>query len=123
MSISLRLVRWAQYSTDQSLPELKAKVICGIANNQLAEPRHGKELSDRGITYVPDYVANAGGMMGAGSRIFSQPSDEETRKRILGLYDTVTKILDRAHNGGVPTSEIADQMARERIAGGPHKTK
>ena len=59
---------------DESLPDIKAKVVCGLANNQLAEPRHGEELQRNGIAYVPDYVVNAGGMMGASTVIFGTPS-------------------------------------------------
>ena len=41
---------------DKKIPEIKAKIICGLANNQLAESHHGKRLADLGVTYVPDYV-------------------------------------------------------------------
>ena len=50
---------------DETIPRIQAKAICGLANNQLAEDRHGAALRDAGIAYVPDYVVNAGGMMGA----------------------------------------------------------
>ncbi|WCR13053.1 hypothetical protein [Paracoccus seriniphilus] len=46
---------------DQTIPEIKARAICGLANNQLAEARHGEMLRQAGIAYVPDYVVNAGG--------------------------------------------------------------
>lgn len=101
---------------DDTLPEIRAELICGLANNQLAEPRHGEALKTAGITYVPDYVANSGGMIGAGARIFSKPSMEESRQRILGIYDTTREILARADADVVPSSEVADRMARERIA-------
>ena len=48
---------------DTTIPRLKAKVVCGGANNQLAEERHAKALGDRGILYAPDYVVNAGGLI------------------------------------------------------------
>lgn len=103
---------------DKTLPDLKAKVVCGLANNQLAEPRHGQALAEAGITYVPDYIANAGGMIAAGAKIFSDPTEEESRQRILGLFDTILDILARADRGARPTSEIADAMARKLIAKG-----
>lgn len=100
---------------DQSIPEIKAKAICGLANNQLATEKHGKMLMDKGIIYVPDYVVNAGGMMGAGAKIFSQPTMEDSQKRVLGLYDTILDLLEKAKNENISTSEMADKMALEII--------
>ena len=100
---------------DKSIPEIKAKAICGLANNQLATEYHGKMLMERGITYVPDYVVNAGGMMGAGTRIFSQPSMDDSRKRVIGLYDTILNLLEKAKNEKISTAEMADKMALEII--------
>lgn len=101
---------------DKTLPDIKAQAICGLANNQLAEPRHGKALQDRGIAYVPDYVVNAGGMMGASTVIFSTPTREASTKRILGLYDTILSILERGNDTGLSPSQVADDMALERMA-------
>lgn len=99
----------------QSIPEIRAKAICGLANNQLANENHGKMLMEKGITYVPDYVVNAGGMMGAGTKIFSKPTMEDSRERVLGLYDTILDLLEKATNENMPTSEMADKMALEII--------
>jgi len=101
---------------DETLPEIHASIVCGLANNQLAEARHGTEMQQRGITYVPDYVANGGGITAAGSLIYSNPSDDEIRRRVLGLFATVSTVLQRADETGRPPSEIADRMARSRIA-------
>ena len=100
---------------DETIPEIKAKIICGLANNQLAESHHGKALADRGITYVPDYVVNAGGMMGASTAIFSELSAEKSLQQIEGLYQTITAIIDRAKTEGKPSADIADAIAYERI--------
>ena len=96
---------------DKSISEIKAKAICGLANNQLAMEHHGMMLMEMGITYVPDYVVNAGGMMGAGTRIFSQPSMEDSKKRVLELYGTILNLLENAKNENISTSEMADRMA------------
>lgn len=101
---------------DQTMPEIKAKAICGLANNQLAEPRHGRALMDRGITYVPDYVVNAGGVMGAAALIYSSPTIEQSQAKIRGLYDTILAVLAEAKAAGAPPSEVADRMAQEKIA-------
>jgi len=100
---------------DNTLPEIRAAAICGVANNQLAEPRHGKALMGRGIAYVPDYVVNAGGMMGASTVIFSTPSREAANESILGLYDTILSILEQAANSKLPSSQVADELALSRI--------
>jgi len=101
---------------EKTLPEIQARMICGLANNQLAERDHGAQLQAAGITYVPDYVANGGGISAAGSVIYSNPSDEEIRFRIEAIADTVTEILRLAEEQGRPTSEIADDIARARVA-------
>lgn len=100
---------------DETIPEIKARVICGLANNQLAENRHGQMLTDAGIAYVPDYVVNAGGMMGASTVIFTRPSRALSIKKIEGLHDIVTAILIRARDENRPSSDIADAMAMQRI--------
>ena len=46
---------------DATVPEIRARAVCGLANNQLAEPHDGLALHERGITYVPDYVVTRAG--------------------------------------------------------------
>ena len=101
---------------DATIPAIKAGIICGLANNQLANPHHGKMLADADITYVPDYVVNAGGMMGASTVIFSELSRENSIRRIEGLFDTITSILERAKRENKPSADVADEIARERIS-------
>ena len=103
---------------DQSIPELKARAVCGLANNQLKRPEHGQQLTDRNIAYVPDFVVNAGGMMGASTVIFSTPDRDQSIERIGGIYDTVLEILNRAKATGKPSAEIAEKMAREIVSAG-----
>lgn len=101
---------------DATLPDLKAKAICGLANNQLAKPHHGQALRDKGVAYVPDYVVNAGGVMGASTVIFTTPSRDASIRRISGLYDTILSILAKADQSGKPSSQVADEMALDLIA-------
>ncbi len=100
---------------DRTIPELEAKAVAGLANNQLAEPRHAQMLKERGITYVPDYVVNAGGVIGSSTVIFTTPNREESIERIEGLYDTILKILEQAEAEDRLPSEIADELALARI--------
>lgn len=103
---------------DQSIPELKAGLVCGGANNQLLEPRHGQALAARGILYVPDYVANAGGVTFGGSIEILKLSREATAQRVDEIYDTTLMVLDRAAAEGIPPSDAADRLAEERIRSG-----
>ena len=100
---------------DETIPQIKAKIISGLANNQLKEMRHADMLTERGITYIPDYVVNAGGMMGASTAIFSELSREKSMRQIEKLSDTIAAIIDRAKTEGNTTAVIADTIAEERI--------
>ena len=101
---------------DDTIPQLKASIVAGGANNQLAEARHGKMLCDRGILYAPDYVINAGGMLNASGDIFGQYDANQVMKRLSGLYDAALRIFETAQQEGRPTSEVADDLARQIIA-------
>ncbi|MBV9540543.1 MAG: Glu/Leu/Phe/Val dehydrogenase [Alphaproteobacteria bacterium] len=107
---------------DQSIPRLHARVVAGGANNQLARDHHGAMLRDREVLYAPDYVINGGGIIRVAAQIENW-SDAEVERRVLGIADTLTSIFVRAARDGAPTNEIADQMARERIARGKANAK
>lgn len=100
---------------DQTIPELRCRGIAGLANNQLERPEHGQALLARGIAYAPDFVVNAGGVMRATLPIFAKHDPELARRNIAGIYDTVRDILRRSEVEGIPTEEIAEALARERL--------
>ena len=100
---------------DTTIPELKARAVCGLANNQLERPDHGKQLFDRNIVYVPDFVVNAGGMMGASTVIFSKPDRDKALVNIEKIFTTVIKILKRSQDEDKPSAVIAEEMAIDRI--------
>lgn len=101
--------------TPQLVPQLRAKLVCGGANNQLAGQQVAGMLLGRGITYVPDYVANAGGIINVSAEYLGESADEvEARVRRIGTR--VEKILSEAASGGISPAVVADRMARERIA-------
>jgi len=87
---------------DETIGQLKAKVVAGAANNQLAEERHGDELHQRGILYAPDYVINAGGVIQVAEE-FPTFSRERAMKRAAAIYDTLTRIFAIARRDGLPT--------------------
>ncbi len=94
---------------------IAARIICGGANNQLASATVGELLMRRGITYVPDYVANAGGIICATSR-YLEEDESRIRRRIGKIATRVDSILRRAAKAHCPTVSIADEMAEQKIA-------
>ena len=99
---------------DSTLPQLKAKVVAGAANNQLAEARHGVELMKRGILYAPDYVINAGGIIDVyHERIGFDRS--ALLKHIEGIRENLMEVFERAREEERPTAEVVDAIAEERF--------
>ncbi|WP_448663756.1 Glu/Leu/Phe/Val family dehydrogenase [Sphingomonas sp. CJ20] len=98
--------------------KLKARLVCGAANNQLAEPADGDRLADRGILYAPDYVVNAGGIINVAAEYLGWSSDEAAR-RVDKTAAHLARVLDHAAQAGLAPHAAADQLARLRIATGP----
>ncbi len=101
---------------DSTIDRIKAKIVAGCANNQLAEPRHDQALVERGILYAPDYVINAGGIINVS---FEEDYcvDKATRK-VEEIYDTLLDVFSKADTLNKPTGEVADDIARQIIANG-----
>ncbi|HKR02838.1 MAG TPA: Glu/Leu/Phe/Val dehydrogenase [Pyrinomonadaceae bacterium] len=99
---------------DQTLPQLKAEMVAGAANNQLLEDRHGWALAERGILYAPDYVANAGGVINVCIGALGWESARVAAK-VDDIYDTLLKVFQVAKDEGIPTSKAADQLAEQRL--------
>lgn len=100
---------------DQSIPKFRTKVICGGANNQLAEPRHGDHLRELGILYAPDYVTNAGGLMNVFVELEGYSPDRALDKTTQ-VYNNLMRVFEIAKRDGISTHIAADRMAEERIA-------
>ena len=100
---------------DAFIDGLQAPAICGGANNQLAEPRHGDELARRGVVYAPDYVANGGGVINIYGELSGWP-ESRARQKASEIYDTTTRVFGIARRDSVPTYVAADRLAEERLA-------
>lgn len=98
-----------------TIPRLKCKIVAGAANNQLAEPRHGDDLMQRGILYAPDYAINAGGLINVAAEIDGY-DEQKVRAHVTKIYDTIYEIAERAKKAMQPTYRIADTMAQEVLA-------
>jgi leucine dehydrogenase len=103
-----------------TLPRIKAKVIAGAANNQLATPGAGIELVRRGMLYAPDYAINAGGLINIYHEAAVAGGYSRTRAfdHVAKIGQTITEILDRAEADKLPTFAVADQIAEERVKRG-----
>lgn len=99
---------------DETIPQLKAKVIAGAANNQLKETRHGDAIHEMGIVYAPDYVINAGGVINVADELYGYNS-ERAMKKVEQVYNNVERVIEIAKRDNVPTYVAADRMAEERI--------
>ena len=105
---------------EQSIPQLKARLICGGANNQLATDQDGFALQRRGIAYAPDYLVNAGGIINVAAEYLHETTDE-VRTRVARIPERVRKVLLLASQNGQPTHRVADAMAERIIAGAKAK--
>jgi leucine dehydrogenase len=99
---------------DETIPLLKAEIVCGGANNQLLQPRHGDALEDRGILYAPDYVANSGGVL-SGTVIPLGCMREKARANVLEIYDTLLSVFEIAKAERIPTYKAADILAEHSL--------
>jgi valine dehydrogenase (NAD+) len=101
---------------DETVPELACEVVVGAANNQLARPELAEALRARGIAYVPDYVANAGGIINIAYERDRSYDPDAARAHVARIYDTVVALFDEASRTGATLEAIADQTAERRIA-------
>jgi leucine dehydrogenase len=105
----------------QTLPRLKAKVIAGGANNQLADVATGQAVLERGLLYAPDFVINGGGIINVAGEIRALDRGEAfdpvwVEGKVAAMIMTLEEVLDRAAAERRPADQIAVQMAKERIA-------
>jgi leucine dehydrogenase len=101
----------------QTLEALRAPIIAGAANNQLADASLAETLRRRGCLYAPDYAINAGGIIDVCYER-TGGSAAQLKAHIEGIGPTLTEIFQRAEREGATTTAIADRMARERLQGG-----
>jgi len=102
---------------DESIPKIKAVIVCGGANNQLAAPRHGQLLKEIGILFAPDYVVNSGGAL-SGITQAGLIAPEQFETKLSQIYDTTLRIFEIATAQNVSTDEAAQSLAEELLAKG-----
>ncbi|MCH9660900.1 MAG: leucine dehydrogenase [Bacteroidetes bacterium] len=100
---------------DHTIGQLKAKVIAGAANNQLAdEQKHGRLLREQGIVYAPDFLINAGGIINVYAELENYGKQEIMRKT-ENIFNTTLEILTNAETNDVTTHKAALDIAQSRI--------
>lgn len=99
----------------RSIPALRARMICGAANNQLATSADGERLVARGITYLPDYLVNAGGIIRVGLAHLGRGDEATVDAAIQEIGARVGSLLAMAARTGTPPARLADAWARRRL--------
>jgi leucine dehydrogenase len=97
----------------RTIPMIRAPIVCGGANNQLANVEaDGDLLARHGVLFVPDYIANAGGVI-SGSAEFLCRSAEQTHRAVADIFDTCTKVFRIADETGTTPLRAAETLARQ----------
>lgn len=100
---------------DQTVYQIKAPVIAGAANNQLAdEIKHGRILKERGIAYAPDFLINAGGIINVYAELEGYDKEESLRKT-ENIYNTTLEIFQLSEKENITTHKAAFNIAQKRI--------
>jgi leucine dehydrogenase len=97
--------------------QLRCAAIAGPANNQLDEPHTADLLHQRGILWAPDFVVSAGGVLHATAVERHHETGEQATARVLGIGDTLARILRDAAQADVTPAAAALALARHRIRG------
>ncbi len=100
----------------RSIPRLRAQVVAGAANNQLARAEDGEALMRAGILYAPDYVINAGGIISVAREYHGGATSAQVKAEIERIPARLTDIFERVRREGRSTSAVADEMAAHRLA-------
>jgi leucine dehydrogenase len=97
---------------ERTIPEIRARIVAGAANNQLATPEDDARLAARGITYVPDFLASAGGVTNGVSELDGYDL-ADVEARIERIAATTEAVLAEARRRGIPSGEAAESLAME----------
>jgi leucine dehydrogenase len=97
-----------------TVERIRCQVVCGAANNQLAHEGLADDLAAKGILYAPDFIANAGGLINVASEVEGYDA-ERVRGRVLGIEQTMARVLEEADSAGVTPLAAAYRLARKRL--------
>lgn len=101
----------------ETIPQLQCRIVCGSANNQLAEPEHGELLSRRDILYAPDFLVNAGGALTHLGAMHPDGFDEAgVAAGIVQIGKSIQEVIALAQARGISPSRAAELLAEQRLA-------
>jgi leucine dehydrogenase len=98
----------------RTIPRLEASMVAGAANNQLETSADGDALRARGITYVPDFIANAGGAIYL-CRVLAGWTDAQTDAAVESIFDSSVEVLRRAEREGISAQAAAERVVEARL--------
>jgi leucine dehydrogenase len=101
---------------DRTVPLLGARIVCGGANNQLAEACHAAALAARGILFVPDYIANAGGVIDFHQERIGDDAPDAVLGAVARIHAITSDVLEGAARAGETPLQVADRIVLERLA-------
>ena len=104
--------------TADAIAALRAPVVAGGANNQLATPEDGWRIHQRGILYAPDYVINAGGIINVGLEYLGKGDRAEVETRIAEIPGRLETVWAESAETGDPAALVADRIAQRLIGRG-----
>jgi glutamate dehydrogenase/leucine dehydrogenase len=105
----------------ETIPRIRAKIVCGAANNQLEDPeRDDVLLQEAGILYMPDFLVNRMGIVNCADEASGYVDGDPTFEQHLGdtwdnsIYRLSLKVLDEARRSGRTPARVALALAEER---------
>lgn len=105
---------------DTAIQTLRARIVAGAANNQLASPEHGDALAARGILYVPDFVINAGGIVNVAAEIGGRYDTRWVEERVDAVGERIAALLHESSRTGIPPHRVALRWAQQRLHAPEH---
>jgi leucine dehydrogenase len=99
---------------EESVPRLRARIIAGAANNQLAEDAIADRLAARGILWAPDFVVNAGGLINIAVELAGYDPGR-ARRQVRAIAGTLQRIFEQSASAGITPLAAAMLLAEERL--------
>ncbi|HEY1392509.1 MAG TPA: Glu/Leu/Phe/Val dehydrogenase dimerization domain-containing protein [Methylibium sp.] len=99
----------------QTIPGIRARLVAGAANNQLATPADGDALHARGVMYLPDYLVNAGGIISVAREYRGEGNEKAVMSEVTRIGERVSELLERVLSSGQTPARVADAWARSKL--------
>jgi leucine dehydrogenase len=99
----------------ETVPAVRARIVAGAANNQLATPADGDALHGRGVLYLPDYLVNAGGIISVAREYRNEGEEKAVMAEVSRIRERVLALLERIATSGETPARAADAWARSKL--------